>query len=247
VARDFVFEALVLRRYPVGEAHRSVTFLTRERGLLSAIAHGAAKSQTRLKLLTTPLRHVTLKAYHDPVADSWKVTDLEPLHLFGGLGESLERSATATLWTELLLASWESGGIFDLFVDALALLDTASPAEAAHLEGQVLWRSLDTAGLMPDFSRCSSCGRVLSGEPAWMGREAGEALCRRCQPPSAVLGSELPAAALDHLLATAVLPLAEALGAPLPEALLRSLRREGRLAWERGLGRAFRSAASFPL
>ena len=246
MARDFVFEALVLRRFPVGEAHRSVTFLTRERGLLSAIAHGAAKSQTRLKLLTTPLRHVTLKAYHDPVADSWKVTDLEPLHLFGGLGESLERSAASSLWSELLLASWESGGVFDLFVEALALLDTAEPETVARLDVQVLWRSLDIAGFLPDFARCSECDRPLAGGGVWLGRDVGEALCPACrQLRGHVSGGELSVAALDALLATAVLSLSEAITAPLDP--VDQLRREGILAWERALGRRFRSAAAFAL
>jgi DNA repair protein RecO (recombination protein O) len=242
MSRDFTFEALVLRRYPVGESHRSVTFLTKERGLLSALAHGAAKSQNRLKLLTTPIRHVRLKAYHDPVADSWKVTDLEPLNLLGGLGELLERSAAATVWTELLLASWESGGVFDLFAQAFALLDTADSATVARLEGQTLWRALEIAGLMPEFSRCSVCGKPLAGKPIWFSVIDGEPVCQSCRAGITSSGElSLPSVAIDSLLATLVLPLDEALASPVSAVAAAGLRTHGLKAWERALGRRLRS------
>ncbi|MEI8093159.1 MAG: DNA repair protein RecO [Spirochaetales bacterium] len=241
MSRDYTFEALVLRRFPVGEAHRSVTFLTRERGLLSAIAHGAAKSTGRLKLLTTPLRHVRLKAYHDPVADSWKVVDLEGLNLLGGLGEVLERSATASFWTELLLASWESGGVFDLFAEALSLLDTAPAHTITWLDAQVLWRALDTAGLMPDFSRCSQCGEPLAGQRVRLSGESGDPLCPACGGARGRTEAGLSPQALDTLLATLVFPLGEALAAPASTDDADHLEREGVRAWERALGRSFRS------
>jgi DNA repair protein RecO (recombination protein O) len=243
MSRDFTFEALVLRRFPVGEAHRSVTFLTREKGLLSAIAHGANKSQGRLKLLTTPVRHVRLKAYHDPVADSWKVVDLEPLNLLGGLGEVLERSASATLWTELLLASWESGGVFDLFSSALALLDGVSATLTPWLDALVLWRALDAAGLMPDFSRCSECGRPLAGLPVVLSSADGEPLCPDCSPPGLQSRNPLSSDALDLLLATSVLELGDALGCPAGSELAGQLRQQALVAWERALGRRLRSVS----
>jgi len=167
---------------------------------------------------------------------------LEPLNLLGGLGELLERSAAATVWTELLLASWESGGGFDLFAEAFALLDTADSATVARLEVQTLWRALDIAGLMPEFSRCSVCGKPLAGKPIWFSVLDGETVCQSCRAGITSSGQfPLTSAAIDSLLATLVLPLEEALSSPVSNQEATTLRTQGLRAWERALGRRLRS------
>jgi DNA repair protein RecO (recombination protein O) len=243
--RNHVFDALVLRRWPIGDAHRGVGFLTRERGPLTAIAHGAAQSKGRLKLLTTPLRRVLLKAYHDPVADSWKVVDLEALDLYGGLAEDLDRSATASIWTEVLgktqVAGQESE-LYDLFAEGLALLDRVRGTEVARLHLQVLWRALEFAGLAPDFSTCGECGRPLAGLPVALLPPEGEPLCPTCTDGR---GAPLSARSIDSLLSTAVLPLEESLSAPVDPVDLTFLTIEALGAWERAVGSPLKSVRAF--
>ena len=242
--RNHVFDALVLRRWPIGDAHRGVGFLTKERGPLTAIAHGAAQSKGRLKLLTTPLRRVVLKAYHDPVADSWKVVDLEALDLYGGLAEDLDRSATASVWSEILWKTQMSGQeseVYGLFVEALALLDKIRGVEVARLNVQVLWRALELAGLAPDFSSCAECGKPLAGLAVAV-LPPGEPLCPSC---AGGRGQELPSSAVEALLATSVLPLEEGLLAPVASSDLAFLTAEALTAWERALGVALKSVRVF--
>lgn len=243
--RNHVFDALVLRRWPIGDAHRGVGFLTKERGPLTAIAHGAAQSKGRLKLLTTPVRRVLLKAYHDPVADNWKVVDLEPLELYGGLAEDLDRSATASVWSELLWKTQVAGQpceVYDLFAEGLALLDGVRGTSVARLNLQVLWRALDEAGLAPDFSGCAECGRPLGGLAVVLQLPGGEPVCPSC---SGGRGKALPSRAVDALLATAVLPLAEGLQAPVDPGDLGLLTAEAVAAWERALGAPLKSVRVF--
>lgn len=240
--RNHVFDALVLRRWPIGDAHRGVGFLTQERGPLTAIAHGAAQSKGRLKLLTTPLRRVRLKAYHDPVADNWKVVDLEALDLLGALGEDLDRSATASLWAELLWKTQVAGQeceVYELFAEGYRLLNGLSGQAVATLNLQVLWRALELSGLAPDFSACSECGRPLSGRPVTLA--SGEPLCPGCAHRGRVLGAR----AVDALLATAVLDLEEGLAAPFEPTDLASLVDEALAAWERVLGAPLQSVRVF--
>ena len=243
--RDHVFDALVLRRWPIGDAHRGVGFLTKERGPLTAIAHGAAQSKGRLKLLTTPLHRVVLKAYHDPVADSWKVVDLEALDLYGGLAEDLDRSATASVWSEVLWKTQMAGQeseVYDLFVGGLALLDRVVGSDIARLNLQVLWRALDLAGLAPDFSRCADCGRPLAGSPVVLLPPGGEPVCPAC---AGGRGPALSDRAVDALLATAVLSLEEGLDAPVDPVDLANLTAEALGAWERALGVPLKSVRVF--
>ncbi len=240
--RNHVFDALVLRRWPIGDAHRGVGFLTRELGPLTAIAHGAAQSKGRLKLLTIPIRRVVLKAYHDPVADSWKVVDIEGIDLYGGLSEDLDRSATASIWAEVLWKTQSPGQpseVYDLFTDALAVLDGASSEASQRLHVHTLWRALELSGLAPDFSVCSDCGKSLTGG-AWV--LEGEALCADCAHGR---GTWLSAAAVDTLLAAAVLPLSEAVLAPLSDNDARALIREAVASWERVLGSPLKSVRVF--
>jgi len=242
--RNHVFDALVLRRWPIGDAHRGVGFLTKERGPLTAIAHGAAQSKGRLKLLTTPLHRVLLKAYHDPVADNWKVVDLEALDLYGGLAEDLDRSATASVWSEILWKTQMSGQeseVYDLFVEGLALLDHVKGVQVARLNVQVLWRALELVGLAPDFSNCADCGRPLSGLPVVV-LPPGEPVCPGC---ARARGQALPSSSVEALLATAVLSLEEGLLAPVESGDLAFLTAEALVAWERALGMPLKSAHVF--
>jgi len=242
---NHVFDALVLRRWPIGDAHRGVAFLTKERGPLSAIAHGAAQTKGRLKLLTTPLRRVRLKAYHDPVSDQWKVVDLEALDLYGGLAEDLDRSATASIWAEILWKTQVAGQeteVYDLFVEAFALLCRLHGNEVARLQVQVLWRALELTGLAPEFSSCAECGRPLAGFPVVLLPPGGEPVCPRC---AAGRGTALSARAIDALLATAVLSLEEGLLAPFEPFDLAFLTVEALGAWERALGVPLKSVRVF--
>jgi len=243
--RDHIFDALVLRRWPIGDAHRGVGFLTKERGPLTAIAHGAAQSKGRLKLLTTPLHRVKLKAYHDPVADSWKVVDLEALDLYGGLAEDLDRSATASIWSELLWKTQVAGQeseVYELFAEGFALLDHVKGTEVARLHLQVLWRALDWAGLAPEFSGCAECGRPLGDSPVVLLPPGGEPVCPHC---AGGRGVALSARAVDALLATAILTLEEGLSAPIDPADLANLTIEALGAWERALGSPLKSVRAF--
>jgi DNA repair protein RecO (recombination protein O) len=239
--RNHTFDALVLRRWPIGDTHRGVGFLTRELGPISAIAHGAASSKGRLKLLTIPIRRVTLKAYHDPVADSWKVVDLEPVDLYGGLSEALDRSAAASVWAELLWKTQPRGqpcDVFELFAEAFGFLEHAERT-TERLNLQTLWRGLELSGLAPDFSACADCGRPL--DEAFV-LDSGEAVCRGC---SGGRGRRLPPSAVDHLLATAVLPLAESVLAPVADADAAALVSEAVAGWERILGAPLKSVRVF--
>ena len=243
--RNHVFDALVLRRWPIGDAHRGVAFLTKERGPLSAIAHGAAQSKGRLKLLTIPLRRVRLKAYHDPVTDQWKVVDLEAIDLYGGLAENLDRSATASIWTEILWKTQVEGQeseVYDLFTEALALLDRIEGVAIGRLHLQVLWRALELAGLAPDFSACADCGRPLGSQSVVLLPPGGEPVCVGC---SGGRGVALSARAVDALLATAILSLEEGLLAPVDQESLVFLTVEALGAWERALGVPLKSVRVF--
>ena len=94
--RNSIESAVVLKAARMGEIHRSVALLTPERGVVYATAHGAGKAASKLKAATIPFACVTAYLYHDPVRDSFKVTDVEPRNLHGTIRADLAKFFTAS-------------------------------------------------------------------------------------------------------------------------------------------------------
>lgn len=218
----------------MGEIHRRVTLLTRERGVVYATAHGAGKTVSRLKAAAIPFAHITAYLYHDPVRDSCKVTDVESRDLHPAIRADLRKFFTASLWVEIVLRSHGGGthaeAPYALLVEGLSGLDRAPANAVGQLSVQVLWRSLQQLGISPDLEYCDSCGRALPAQADLRLALSGGSWCERCA--SVPVGGQVAAPALRidaacrrFLLATGSLPLEQASRYPFAgtEKLRRSL------------------------
>ena len=217
--RNSIESAVVLQAARMGEIHRRVTLFTGDRGVLYATAHGAGKAVSKLKPAAIPFAFVTAYLYHDPVRNSFKITDVEARNLHPSIRADLCKFFTASLWVEIVLRSHgggtHAGDLYALLVEALQRLDGAAAAEVGLLSSQVLWRSLQHLGITPDLQCCDTCGRVVGQHEDLRLAPHGGSWCRRCTGARGV--RDLPAAALRidaparrFLLATGGLPLAEA-------------------------------------
>ena len=186
--RSIVIPAIVIRRERLGEEHKALTLLTADRGLLSAVAWGAWKMRSRLATGSEPFTHCLVRLYHNPVKNTFKVTELEVRESFEGLRRDLDRITAASLWAEVCLRSIAAGelsaGLYRLLLDCLRLLERGTPAP--YMTAQFLWRFLDLAGYRSDPCTCERCGRHLGDdEPArWVGA-AGALRCAACAEPGA--------------------------------------------------------------
>ena len=89
--RTSTTDAVVLRKIRIGEIHKALTLFSPEKGLLSAIAHGAFKIRSRLRTATEPFHVIRVYLYHDPVRNQYKVTDIDSLNALDGIRRSVER------------------------------------------------------------------------------------------------------------------------------------------------------------
>ena len=214
--RNSIESAVVLKSARMGEIHRSVTLLTPERGVVYAIAHGAGKAASKLKAAAIPFACVNAYLYHDPVRDSFKVTDVEPLNLHGAIRADLTRFFTASLWVEIALRSHgggtEAAALHGLLVTGLGALDAAGETPAGAVSVQVLWRCLQLLGLAPNLEYCAGCGRGVAPAEELHLAPNGEGRCRQCATGSA--GLRLDPAARRFLEVTSGLPLVQALRQP---------------------------------
>ena len=221
--RNSIESAVVLKSARMGEIHRSVTLFTPQRGIVYATAHGAGKAASKLKAAATPFACVTAYLYHDPVRDSYKVTDAEPQNLHGAIRADLTKFFTASLWVEIVLRSHgggtETAALHGLLAAGLHTLDGARATYVGAVSVQVLWRCLHHLGLGPDLEKCAGCGRDVAPHEELRLALNGGSWCRRCAvgwgaglAPAA--GLRLDPAARRFLMTTAQLQLEQAVRQP---------------------------------
>jgi DNA repair protein RecO len=177
--------AIVIRRERMGESHKDLVLLTADLGLVRATAYGAWKMHSTLRTGSEPFAHSLVRLYHDPVRNTYKVTDLEVRESFDGLSADLGRIEAASLWAEVVLKSIAAGettaGLYRLLLDCLRALEAGTADRAPYATVQFLWRFLDLAGYRPDASACERCGRSFgeSEGAAWLAAPGGIA-CGAC-------------------------------------------------------------------
>ncbi|MFW6223432.1 MAG: DNA repair protein RecO [Spirochaetota bacterium] len=228
MSRTTVVDAIVLRARTFGEMHKSITLLTPQNGLVSAIAYGAQSQKGKLRGLVNPFHHGICYLYTNPVKDRTKITDFDVRDYYPGIRESIDRFYAASLWAEVLLKSYAGGGeappVYELLLAALGELDRSGGRDAVRrLTAQFLWRYFGLIGSLPQLDACTSCGRGIDeGAVRRFTPFASGVLCTDCAREDS---RRLSPGAVRYLRATAERPLRDALSVGLDEAALSGLTR----------------------
>lgn len=188
-------EALVLRRTDYGEADRILTLLTREDGLIRAIARNARASRRRFGGAIELFSHARCELGRKrPGSDTLEqLSSAEQIDAHLGLRGSLGSLKSASVMCEAtshLIHEHEAvPELFDRLRDALAGLGAGLPRERVELvELWYLLQLLDAAGHAPLLERCVRCGRD-AGEfgSAHLSRDEGGIVCEHCMPGGSAL------------------------------------------------------------
>ncbi len=184
--RSSTVEGFVLLADRFGEIHKRVTIFTEERGLLSAIAHGALKTTGRLKSLTELFLYGRFSLYADPVKESLKITDAECLRSFPGLRTGLRRFYAASLFSEIVLKSFGGGEagreLYALFRETFFRLDECPEPDVAYLVLRFIACFLDLTGFELRGDACETCGRAIGGkENSYFVRRLRGFVCPACR------------------------------------------------------------------
>jgi len=184
-------EAIVLRTRKLAEADRIITLLTREHGVVRAVAKGVRRTTSRFGSRLEPFTHVDLQLAEGRSLDV--ITQAETLHPFGArVGADYERYTAGTVMLETadrLVTEEKQPSLqqFLLLVGGLRAMTSGERAPAQVLDSYLL-RSLAVAGYAPSFTHCARCGDP--GPHRWFSPSAGGALCADCRVP----GSASPSA-----------------------------------------------------
>ncbi len=223
--RNLTTRAIVIRRERLGEFHKSLVLLTSDMGLVRAVAYGAYRMHSSLRMGSEPFTVSLARLYVNPVKQSYKVMELEISRTFESVTRDLPRLCAASLWAEVALKSYAAGEtsdmLFRLFVESLELLDKAETRGEPYVTIQFLWRFLSLAGYQPATDTCCQCGVLLHAGAGLFSSSVQGFLCPSCALPDALT---IPAGALRYLAATGHLPLFHAAQITLDTTGLRALR-----------------------
>jgi DNA repair protein RecO (recombination protein O) len=194
-------EAIVLRTHKLAEADRIITLLTRQHGVVRAVAKGVRRTTSRFGSRLEPFTHVDLQLAVGRNLDV--ITQAETRDPYGArIADDYDRYTAASVMLETAerLVSEEREPALQqylLLVGALrAICDTGRPP--AQVLDAFLLRSLAVAGWAPSFDVCTRCG--APGPHVAFNPSAGGMLCPDCRLPGSARPASETVAALAALL-----------------------------------------------
>jgi DNA repair protein RecO (recombination protein O) len=180
-------EAIVLRTHKLGEADRIITFLTRERGKVRAVAKGVRRTKSRFGARLEPFSRVELLMHEGKNLDV--ITQAESLNAYGqdlAIDYSLWTAGQTILETADRLTSEESVAAeaqYLLLVGALRTLVGGEHNSTLVLDAYLL-RALSLAGYSPSLDACITCGAL--GVQPFFHVPSGGGLCVDHRLPGSV-------------------------------------------------------------
>ncbi len=197
---------VVLRTHKLGEADRIITLLTRERGLVRAVARGVRKTTSRFGGRLEPFMHVDLQLAEGRSLDV--ITQVETISAFArdlGGDYPAYTAGTAMLETaERLVHDGADGGgepavqQLQLLVGALRALTARDDRAPGLILDSYQLRALAVAGYAPTFDTCARCGR--EGPHRDFHAPSGGMLCHTCRVPGSAAPSPFTVSLLASLL-----------------------------------------------
>jgi DNA repair protein RecO (recombination protein O) len=173
---------VVLRTHKLGEADRIVVLLTRDTGIVRAVAKGVRRTTSRFGARLEPFTHVDVQLHTGRTLDV--VTQAQTVAAYGErLAGSYSRytTGTAMLETTLRLLPVErepAPPLLSLLVGGLHALAVTGRDPGLVLDSFAV-RALATAGYAPSFDGCGRCG--APGPHVAVSVSSGGAVCPSCR------------------------------------------------------------------
>lgn len=195
-------EAIVLRTRKLAEADRIITLLTREHGVVRAVAKGVRRTSSRFGSRLEPFTHVDLQLAEGRNLDT--ITQAVTRDPFGeAISADYDRYTAASVMVETaerLVAEEREPSVqqYLLLVGGLRAMTDGTRRPSDVMDAFVL-RSLSVAGYAPSFDGCARCG--LEGPHRAFHPASGGVLCPDCRMPGSAHPAESTITLMGALLA----------------------------------------------
>jgi DNA repair protein RecO (recombination protein O) len=177
-------EAIVLRSYPLAEADRLVSFLSRTMGRVRGVAAGARKTKSRFGSTLQNLSHVRIWYYERETRDLVRINQCEMIESFLDAFGDYPSSVALALFSEVTEAVLPEREAADanfrlLLLAAQTVKRTRKPE--FPLAYFALW-TVKLGGWLLALDVCVKCGSALAGrEPLFFSASALAAFCINCR------------------------------------------------------------------
>jgi DNA repair protein RecO (recombination protein O) len=187
--------ALVLATIRYGETSKIARLATRELGVQSAMAKGALRPKSRFGTSLHLLSEGTATLQLSRRSDLHTLIQFDSRHVRIGLAARMDRFAVASVLSELMLRLAPANphpASYDLFRDALALLEAAPGPAVEPLGLRALWRLVSVLGFAPALDACARDAMPvpMSGSVCFSAADGG-VLCPNCA--AGMMGATLSA------------------------------------------------------
>jgi DNA repair protein RecO (recombination protein O) len=178
-------EAIILRSYPLGEADRLVSFLSRSTGRLRGVARGARRTRSRFGSTLEPLSHIRIWFFERETRELVRINQCELIESFleaqrdyaCGVGLALVSEVTEAVLPEREPAD---ASFRLVLVTARAIQRRAGIALPLAYFG--LW-TVRLGGWLPQLDRCARCGRAVVAEGVFGSPMFAGLACANCRRP----------------------------------------------------------------
>ncbi|HTU34982.1 MAG TPA: DNA repair protein RecO [Candidatus Acidoferrum sp.] len=183
-------EAIVLHSYPLGEADRLVSFLSRSMGRMRGVAAGARRPKSRFGSTLERLSHVRMWFFERETRELVRISQCEIIESFIGAFGDYDSSVGLSLFSEVTQAVLPdreaSDANFRLLLLCAQTVKRTGKVEPA-LAYFTLW-TVKLGGWLPPLETCSHCGRPLRGQseamaPAHFSPRTSVIVCGNCRKP----------------------------------------------------------------
>ena len=153
-------EAIVLRTYPLRDAHKIITFYTPDFGRVKAVAYGVKSPRSKLSGRLELLNHGMLLFNYRENRELQNLSGFELIEGFDGIRDDFTRITYGCYLAELVDAIASEGDanpeIFHLLQNTYHVLTDIE--DVALLVRSFEIKFLDLAGYAPQLSQCTNCG-----------------------------------------------------------------------------------------
>ncbi|HWF40111.1 MAG TPA: DNA repair protein RecO [Candidatus Acidoferrales bacterium] len=196
-------EAIVLRSYPLAEADRLVSFLSRTMGRMRGVAGGARKTKSRFGSALERLTYVRIWYYEKETRELVRISQCEIIESFLDAFRDYGLSVALSLFseiTEAVLPEREAADAnFRLLLLATQAVKRTGKAEIP-LAYFTLW-TVKLGGWLPALNTCARCGRAFQeSEPVYFSLSAQALLCDKCRKGAGRLVSQTALATARKML-----------------------------------------------
>ena len=156
-------EALILRSFPLGEADKLVSFLSRSEGRLRGVASGARRLKSRFGSTLEPFSYVRMWFYERETRELVRINQCELIESFLDVQRDYAVSLALALVSEVTEAVLGEHEVAEPNFRLLLVIARAIKGGAklsAALAYFAFW-TVRLGGWMPALDRCSRCGAAL--------------------------------------------------------------------------------------